>query len=385
MTIDQSIFGIRFGSSDELYPSKEELAEFLETPNPEGGLLHQNDLQAYQTLFSSLIAFEKQQRQGSEAVDYRERMFYAVLRHTCFLNQILQSTVEQYKYHVHSLRQLDFRKPTAFIKAAEEEMKGFDHHRKEDAVKLARLQELTDERKQVIEKLTRQWMAIAEELSSILSYIRENLERIIILCTVSIDILRNEQMLHGIGDRLGNDVKAQFRDQLKDALHRGPLTQQYIDTVKRDVDTLIAEMSALQRKDAEAMKKLYQSVLDHVKRVVSGLDALAVKRRSRTGRVFEEERELFSHGEKILVSLVSDFRFEMHAPVTRSATSYLPMLSEKRNEFLDFLVEHVRKDRRSLSDRRVHGDRRKFKDPEYRGSERRKGNDRRKQSTRRRH
>jgi len=382
MTRDDSLFSIRYASNEELYPSKEELRAFLAGPK-QGGGSHGKDLEPYQKLLADYLAFEKRKNQSAEAIDYRERMYYAVLGHSCFLNQAVEVSVEQYKYNVSSLERLEFRKPKAFVRAAEEELRGLDPKKKEDAVKLTRLLDMTDERKAVIEKMTRVWMTVSEELLSIIVYLKDNLVKINRLCGMSLDILKDEALARNEEERLLGDIKLQFKEQLKDSLHRGSITRQQLDAVQHDVSLLLKEMSALVKRDIDALKKLYQALFDHTGRVVSELDALVTQYTNRTTRDFEFEREVFFKAENVLVLLVSGFRFDMYASVTRSATPYLSIMSEKRTEMFDHLFEQIRKDRRSVSDRRFASDRRKFRDPEYHGPERRSGKDRRKTTGRR--
>lgn len=382
MSRNDALFGIRFGSNEELYPSKEQLRTFLESPKPGGGR-HGADLEPYRKLMADYAAFEARKNQSAEAIDFRERMFYAVLGHSCVLNQAVPVSVEQYKYHVRALEPLEFRKPKSFVKAAEEELRTLDPKKKEQAIRMTRLLDLLDERKAVVERMTRVWMTVSEELLSIIDYLRDNLVKINRTCGMTLDILKDEALAHRETERLLEDIKTQFKEQLKDALHRGAMTRQQLEAVQRDVTVLLQETSALARRDVAALKKLYQALFDHTGRVASGLDALLARYRAQPARAFETERELFLKAESLLVALVSELSLEMYASVTRSATPYVNVLAEKRLELFERLFEQIRKDRRAVSDRRISSDRRKFKDPEYTGPERRSGKDRRRVATRR--
>ncbi len=46
---------------------------------------------------------------------FREQMLYGVLGHSHLVKPALKSAVEQYKFHVHTLSELDLKKPSAFI------------------------------------------------------------------------------------------------------------------------------------------------------------------------------------------------------------------------------------------------------------------------------
>ena len=153
MTKDKSIFGLRFGSNEELAPTREELEVFLKSPKEEGRReLHGNDLATYRELLEAVEAFEQhQQQQYAAPLSFRDKMFYGVLGHSHFFSPVLASEVEQFKYHLHTLLTLDLKKPTAFIKSAEAEMSRLNPKKRDDAVKLARLHTMVDERKKTLE------------------------------------------------------------------------------------------------------------------------------------------------------------------------------------------------------------------------------------------
>ena len=151
MMRNKSIFGLRFDVNEEFSPAPEELRAFLESPKKEGRReLHGLDLARYNELLDDILAFKLYQRQNAGPQDLRGRMFYEVLSHSCFFNTALKSAVEQYKYYVHALTALNFRKPTAFIKTAREEMGRLNPKRRDEAAKLSRLQNLVDERERTL-------------------------------------------------------------------------------------------------------------------------------------------------------------------------------------------------------------------------------------------
>src|SRR5512142_2648904 len=163
MSTDNSIFGLRFGSTPEISPSQEELDAFLRSPKKSGRKeLHGHDMAPYAELLRRIRAIE--QRAGARP-DLRENMFCFVLRHSCFVNLSLKSAVEHYKYHAHALATLDFKKPKAFILAAEKEMSRLK--RREDGVRLARLQFMVEDRRKGLRVLERRRVALIGELSHI--------------------------------------------------------------------------------------------------------------------------------------------------------------------------------------------------------------------------
>ena len=122
MTIDKTIFALRFGSNEELLPTREDLKGFRESPKREGRReLQGDDLATYDELLDRVREFEHH-RLNAVSADLRPKMFYAVLGHTHFAHPSLKLAVEQYLYHAHALRTLDVRKPSAFVRSAEEEL-----------------------------------------------------------------------------------------------------------------------------------------------------------------------------------------------------------------------------------------------------------------------
>src|SRR5512142_3226354 len=153
MTTDSSIFGLRFKSDPTLVPSPEELKAFLDSPKEQGSpVLHRDDLQKYLRLLSDVRDYDIRRQERSTQANFGARMFYGVLAHSHFISPVLQSIVEQYKFQLHTLASLDFRKPAAFIKSAEEEMERLNPKKKEEAARLHRFQVMVDERKEVLKR-----------------------------------------------------------------------------------------------------------------------------------------------------------------------------------------------------------------------------------------
>jgi hypothetical protein len=116
MTTDKTIFGLRFRSNERLQPSIDGLRIFLDSPKREGkGKPHGDDLAVYRELLQAVESFEHGQQAG-----FRDRILFTVLGHSHLVKPALKSAVEQYKYHLHNLSELDLKKPSAFIKSAEE-------------------------------------------------------------------------------------------------------------------------------------------------------------------------------------------------------------------------------------------------------------------------
>ncbi len=384
MMTDKSIFGLRFRSNADLQPTQEELGDFLESTKKDGGREpHGNDLSTYRELLKDVQAFENHQLQDRMRQDIRGKMFYIVLSHSRFVNSVLKSAVEEYKYFLRELIELDFKKPAVFIRSAEKEISTLNPKNQDHAVRLARLREMVDARKETLVILKRRWAELTEELSNIALYIRDNLIKIERLCETSIVVLVDFQIKRKEENQLIEEIKTHFKEHLKDSLHHGPITKQHLETVKNDVAILSKEISAIVREDVYALTGLYESIHDHVKKIANEIDALMTKIESKKNTSFLDDWELLAQVGQALVSLISDYHFELKSTEIRTQTEYEDILLEKRKEMLDHLFELLHKERRSRSNRRAGEDRRKSNDPNYDGPEGRSGKDRRSKINRR--
>ena len=384
MMIDKSIFGLRFRSNADLQPTQEELGDFLESMKNDGSREpHSNDLATYRELLKDVQAFENHQLQDRARQDFRGKMFYDVLSHSRFVNPVLKSAVEEYKYFLRALIELDFKKPAVFIRSAEKEIRTLNPKNQDHAVRLARLREMVDARKETLVTLKRRWAELAEELSNIALYIRDNLVKIEKLCETSIVVLVDFQIKRKEENQLIEEIKTHFKEHLKDSLHHGPITKRHLETVKNDVAILSKEISAIVREDVYALTGLYEAIHDHMKKIANEIDTLMVKIKRKKSINFEDDRQLLAQVEQALVSLISDYHFELKATEFRTETAHEDILLEKRKEMLDHLFVLLHKERRSRSNRKTDEDRRKFNDPNYDGPERRSGKDRRSNINRR--
>jgi len=333
MTINKSIFGLRLQSHPELYPSQEELRAFIGSiKKKDGHEAYGNDLTTYDELL-------KEMKQ-----DFRGKMFYGVLSHSRFVNPALKSAVEQYKYLLQVLKTLDFKKPKVFI---------------------------------------RRWAALSEELSNIALYIRDNLLKIEKLCEASIVFLVDLQIEKKFEHQLIEEIKTHFKEHLKDSLHHGPIADQYLETVKKDVGMLSKEITVILREDVYTLQNMYESIYNHAKKIAREIETLMDKFKSRKGKNFENDWGILEQVEQALVSLISEYHFDLTATEIHTETAHEDILLEKRKEMLNHLFELLQKERRSRSNRRTGEDRRRSNDPNHKGRERRSGKDRRSQKNRR--
>jgi len=384
MATDKSIFGLRFGSNPELNPSKEELQAFFKnTKKPGSREVHGNDLARYSELLDGLAAFEDRLRSGGGSLDPRQKMFYGVLDQSRFVSPALMLAVGQYKYHLHNLVALDFKKPAAFIKTAEEEGKKLNPKKKDDAAKLARLQGMVEERNGVLVGLKKRRRVLADELLQIACYIRDNLVQITKLCKASIVILVEVLVSGKMEARLIKDMKEDFEGQHKDTSESGRVAQEQLDVVNKDVAALSREISGLVRDDVYSITRLYEAIHDHALEAVNRIDALITEAKKARDRSHEDDVALFSKLEQALLGLVSDYHFELHTTALRSETTYEHLLLEKRKEMLEHFFDLLNRERRARSDRRIGGERRKFNELNIIASNRRTGKERRSGRSRR--
>ncbi len=377
MTKNKSLFGLRFGSNAELSPTREELEVFLRLPKREGGHESQgNDFVRYRDLLESIKTFE-QRRQSTEPQTFRDKMYYGVLGNSHFFSPVLLSEVEQYKYHLHSLNNLDFKKPIAFIKAAADETSMLNPKKRDDALKMARLRTMIEERKWALELLEKRREALVKELADIALYLRDNLVMIEKRCEASIVILVDLQLSRKKENQLIEDIKSHFKEQLRDSLRNGPVAVKYVETIKKDVAQLSKEISSMLREDVYALTGLYEAVHDHAKKAALKIDTLMAKGGHGKNIGIEDDRAHFTKIGEVLVSLISDHHFELKPAIIRSETVHNRILSEKRMELLDHVSQLLQKERRTRRDRRYTEDRRKFTEPDHTGPERRSGKNRR--------
>jgi len=385
MPKDELIFGLRFESNAELNPTQDELRHFLASTRKAGSReLHSSDFARYHGLIESIREFARRQHFDTEVQDIRDRMFYGVLGFSQFAHPTLELSVGQFKYHLHMLAALDFRKPTAFIKTAEEEMAGLNLKRKDDAARSQRLRGMVEERKQALAALRKQRSDLAQELRYIAQYIRDNLVRIERLCEKSIVILVDLLVSQHAEQRLIGDIKEQVKASIKDSLQLGPVSRQHLEDAKKYVDVLSGEITAIVREDIYTLTGLYEAIHEHVRRTAAAIDGLLAKTGGGRDDRGDQDLAVFMQIEQALVTLIRDYRFELKTGVVRSESAHEDVLQKKRHDLLDGIFAQFERERRTRADRRSGKDRRKSPTATPFPHERRTKNDRRSGKSRRR-
>ena len=344
MTTDKSIFGLRFQSNEKVQPSQEELKVFLlSRKKATGPELHSDDLAHYNELLKGVDAFQHHQLPDA-ARGFRDKLLYGLLHASQFVKPALKSAVEQYKFHFHAYQALDFIKPSAFIRSAEEEMKKLNPNKKKaDADKLLRLKGMVDERKAALAVLTLRRTALVEELCHLAQYVRDNLSKIEHLCEASIVVLVELQINHKKEEQLVEDIKTQFKERLRDSLHQGQINRQDLETAKTEVALLGKEIADLLRGDVYSLTGLYEAIHEHAKKIAQKIATLMGRIENTKNDMRDDECKLFEQIEQALVSLVSDCRFELKLANICTETSHEDILLEKRKEMLDYLLELLEK------------------------------------------
>ena len=331
---NSTIFNLRFGSNAKLQPSAEELRQFLTSKKEGTTSLQGDDLAAYWELLAAVAAYK---RDGAEG--FREKMLYTVLSHSHFAKPALRAVVEEFKYHRHSLSGLDFKKPSAFIKSAEEEIARLNPKKKEDAARIERMRGMTEERRVALEKQQKHWTELTGELNQVIAYVLENLSKIEKLCGQSIALLASEQVDRKKEQGLIEDIKTEFKERLKDLLHQGTIKPQDLEAAKEHVAELSRRTADLIRSDIFTLTRVYETIHEHVRKITGQLRAVAAKIESNRQKRYEENMQLYQEAENILVALITGCRFDVKAAEISAETENDKMLVEKRREFFDHLVD----------------------------------------------
>jgi hypothetical protein len=347
MTTGETIFGLRFKSNPEFLPSRAELDDFLSSPKQAGGPgLHRDDLAQYRQLLTDVREFDLRRQSGGDQANFEKKILFSVLSHSHFVRPELLSAVEQYKYQLHTLAALDFTKPTAFIKSAEQEIAKLNPKRKEDAARLQRFQGMVDARKQVLDALTRRWSALVTELGHLVQYLRENLGHIEKLCEASIVFLVSEQIDRKKQIVLIEDIKTHIKERLRESLRQGTITKDQLDAAKEEAAVLSKRTADLLRSDVYALSVLYEAIHGHIRNIALELDTL-VAQISATRTDLEKDKMLFDKIGQVLLSLITDYRLKLQSAEIPLETEPDIILFEKRKEMFDHLFDLLQNRRSS--------------------------------------
>jgi hypothetical protein len=340
--METPIFGLRFKSNEELQPSPADLAAFLASPRASGGLRrHTDDLASFDQYLELVETYEREQKQGFGRLEYGERRLLGVLSHIGFFKPAFRVAIEEYKYHNHQLVLLDFKKPEAFIRSAEAEIGKLNSKKRDDQQKITRLQDLVKQRRKDLEVLARRRRMIAGELYHIAVHVRDNIALVQRLCEGAIARLAGLQVEGKKTGQMIEDIKEQFKADVREHRQMGSITPEYLESVKAEVAQLSQRLTKCVLEDIYFVTTIYEGFYEHAKNGAGRLTDLlgwADRVRKKDGN---DEDQLFTRIEQVLVTLISEFRVDAAlADQPGAAGRHEELLLEKRRELLDhiFLV-----------------------------------------------
>lgn len=338
---DNAIFGLRFQSNEDLQPSREELDRFLEGPKKQHGAEKRlDDLSKYLRDLKAVDAFGADRQRGTAEYAFNERKLLGVLLHSQFFNSALKLAIEQYSYHYNRLCALDFKKPRSFVKSAQDEINSLSPKKKLDQPKISRLQAMVDQRNADLQSLEKIRTGLTNELRNIAVYVRDNLARIRKRCESSIAVLVNLQLGKEKERELIEDIKKQFKEELRDHMQLGPVSLQFAEKVKEDFAQHSKELSQLVLDDIYSITLLFEQIHEHAQKFSARLDTLIRQAEAKKGAAPEEDLEVLGAVDQVLVALVSEYRFEVKkAAEPMHKDGHERLLVDKRKEMLNHLLD----------------------------------------------
>ncbi|MEK6743345.1 MAG: hypothetical protein AABZ15_07045 [Nitrospirota bacterium] len=337
--MNTSIFGLRIKSNEELQPSPADLAAFLASPRASGSPgRHEDDLAAFIQYLELVETYEREQKQGFGQLEFGDRRLLGVLSHTGFFKPAFRVAIEEYKYHNHQLVLLDFNKPEAFIRSAEAEIGKLNPKKRDDQQKIARLQDMIKQRRKDLEVLSKRRRRIAGELYHIAVYVRDNIVLVQRLCEGAVARLAELQVGGKKTGQMIEDLKEQFKAQVREHRQMGSITPEYLESVKAEVAQLSQRLAKSVLEDIYFVTRIYEGFYEHTRNCAGRLEDLlgwADRVRKKDG---SDEDLLFSRIEEVLVSLISEFRVNAKpADPPGGSGQHEELLLEKRRELLDHI------------------------------------------------
>lgn len=379
-----TIFAFRVSPKQGLQPTPAKLSAFLEQRKKEGTLLMLiNGIGKVRLMLIDIDAFELRRKLEPGLQDLRERMVFGVLRHTRFVNEELLTAVIQFEYQFHDLKECDFESPSDFIASAEKTMKKLKRGKIDDMIRMGRLTEMVEERRNILIGLGARWTALTGEIRHIVDYVRENLLRIEALCRKSIVVLVEIGLEKKKEDELIEGIREQFLKELKSATGVRQLTERDLGKAKEICDRLARKLSEMIRDDQYSLARLYELVHDRAKNIVAELDGLLGELARRKADERLDSLLLYQKIGQVLISLVADFPSELRPGKVDIGATRNAHLMVKRRDMIDHLLDQAGLERRERSDRRGRLERRKTRDLNYSGPERRARAERRTRAGRR--
>jgi hypothetical protein len=373
MTIVKTIFDHPFNANETLRPTKEQLIAFLDSASKDDRKgIEGSDLMLYRQLLRDTGAFGQEGLPKDDLGNLQNQIFYGVLRYSQFVHPHLLSAVELYKYQLHMLTLFDFDTPSSFILAADKTLSKLNKKKLDDVLRIVRLEEMINERKNIIAKLNQAASDIIVELFSIVAYIKDNLLKIQQHCEASLIMVSDLSITAKKERELIEDIKT--RPQR--ALRSGKITERDLDKATKEVKVIADELSSALREDSNTLTSLYESMHEQVKKTVRVIDTVLEESKNEKNKNIAEQERILAKCERALVSLLSAFHPDQKTSPIAVESVLEKFVARKRKEMLNFLFEIAQYDRRAKPDRRSKS-RRKYSGSSYQGPERRSGLDRR--------
>ena len=134
---------------------------------------------------------------------------------------------------------------------------------------------------------------------------------------------------------------------------------------------LALKASNLIEGDIRALRDLYNAIHRHMETMARNIDALIGKIINGRSTDIEEDLVLYAQIEHVLVSLISDYHFELRRDDARTGAGQSDIVLEKRWGMINRLFTLLNQDRRISMNRRISTDRRISSDHRYQSQERR--------------
>jgi hypothetical protein len=344
LSMDISIFGLRFKSNEALQPSPSDLSTFLASPRASGAPgQHKDDFAAFIRYRELVETYDREQKQGVGRLEFGERRLLGVLSHTGFFKPAFRVAIEEYKYHNHQLVLLDFNKPRTFIRSAEEEIGKLNPKKRDDFQKIVRLQDLIMHRRKDLEALTKRRRMIAGELYHIAVYVRDNLVMVQQLCESAIIRLAKLQVGGETTGQMIEDLKQQYKEQVREHRQMGAITPEYLESVKTEVAQLSQRLTRSVLEDIYFLTRIYEDFYEYAKNGAGQLGDLLVLADRIRKKDANDEDLLFTRIEQVLVALISEFRVDVKpADQLDGPDRQEEFLLEKRRDLLDQIFLSLR-------------------------------------------
>jgi hypothetical protein len=178
-------------------------------------------------------------------------------------------------------------------------------------------------------------------------YIRDNVVMVQRLCEGAIARLAELQVGGKKTGQMIEDLKEQFKAQVRERRQLGSITPEYLESVKAEVAQLSQRLAQSVLEDLYFVTRIYEGFYEHAKNGAGRLEdplGWADRVRKKDGN---DEDQLFARIEQVLVSLISEFRIDVEpAGGPGGSGRHEELLLEKRRELLNHIFLLLREKRK---------------------------------------